>query len=96
MVRNFKQAARYDLDGIEVKGTCGTENIREAAVGLIDALSEFYASMLPDRKDIRDVMQFERAKFTDDQNRYAVKVLKEYGEDFVKKGIALMKERQNR
>ena len=96
VVRNFKQAARYDLDGIEVKGTCGTENIIDAAVGLIDTLSEFYASMLPDRKDIRDVMQFERVKFTDDQNRYAVKVLKEYGEDFVKKGIALMKERQSR
>lgn len=49
--------------------------------------------------DIRDIkfaqylLEFEKSKFLDDQNRYAVKVLKEYGGDFVKRGMELVKGR---
>lgn len=92
IVRNFKTAAHYDFDSITITGKCGAEeNIRDAAIGMIDSMDEYYASMLPDNDEIKSVLDFERAKFTDDRNRYASRVLEEYGEGFVRKGLELVK-----
>ena len=91
---NFKRAAGYDLNHVNIVGKCGaSENVREAALEIIESMKEFYASMLASG-EVMEILDFEEAKLTDDRNRYAYKVLMEYGTDYVKKGIALAKKRQ--
>lgn len=87
-VRNFKNAAHYDLDNTEIIGKGGfVENIRDASIGVLDCMKEFYMSMLADKQDMIDVIDFERSKMTDETKRYAHRVLEEYGQDFVKRGM---------
>lgn len=106
MACNFKRAAGYDLDRVNIVGKGGSsENVRDAALGIIKGMKEFYASMLAedeagmasensDSLEVMDILDFEEAKLTDDRNRYANKVLMEFGTDYVKKGMALAMERQ--
>ena len=103
---NFKRAAGYDLDRVNIVGKGGSsENIRDAALGIIESMKEFYASMhsgcsenaaggSDSMRNVMDILDFQEAKLTDDRNRYAYKVLMEYGTDYVKKGMALANERQ--
>ena len=94
---NFKRAAGYDLDSVNIVGKGGSsETIREAALGIIESMKNFYASMLRDDAlyEVSDVIAFEEAKLKDDRNRYAYKVLKEYGDEYVKKGMELAKKQQ--
>ena len=91
---NFKRAAGYDLDHVNIAGKGGaSENVRETALEIIESMKEFYASMLAPG-DVMEILDFEEVKLTNDRNRYAYKVLMEYGTDYVKKGIALAKKRQ--
>lgn len=93
-VQNFKNAAHFNLDSIEIVGKCGfAENIRDAAHGLMESMSSFYASMLDDDSHFKDIIAFESSKIDDDRNRYANRVLEEYGQDFVRKGLELAKSR---
>ncbi|MBQ3281625.1 MAG: hypothetical protein IJH41_04385 [Eubacterium sp.] len=98
---NFKKAAGYDLDRVNLIGKGGiSENVRDVAISIIEEMKQFYASMLampavPEKyKEIAGILEFEESKLIDNKNRYAYKVLKEYGTDYVKKGMALVKERQ--
>lgn len=90
-VKNFKNAAHFDLDNTVIIGKGGfTETIREASIGILECMKEFYASMLKEGSAVISVIDYQLSKMTDDENRYAVRVLKEYGEDFVRKGIRLI------
>ncbi len=96
VVSNYKYAARLDLDDVYVIGKGGfRENIKDAAMGMLDAMSEFYMSVRPDDTEIQNVLDFERSKIADDRNRYAYKVLEEYGTDYVKKGMELAERRHS-
>ena len=90
-VRNFKNAAHFDIDSTMIFGKGGfTESIREAATGILECMKEFFASMLGEDHHAVDVIDYQLSKMTDDENRYAVRVLKEYGSDFVRKGLKLI------
>lgn len=110
---NFKRAAGYDLDHVNIVSKGGsTESVRDAALGIIASMRSFYKSVIgaqdltqdltqdftqdftQDLKTVLDILDFEEVKLTDDKNRYAYKVLMEYGTGYVKKGMALVKEWQ--
>ena len=95
IVSNFKYSARLDLDGVYIIGKGGfREDIREAALGILETMKEFYKSMLPQNILVQDDISFQISKLTDEKNRYAYRVLQEYGTDYVKKGMELAKVRQ--
>ena len=105
VVCNFKRAAGYDLDRVKIVGKGGSsEYARSAAIEIISEMKELFAAVLgndgsaQDKKnglrDVMSVLEFEEAKVKDDHNKYAYKVLMEYGTDYVKRGMELVKSRQ--
>ena len=91
-IQNFKNAAHYDLTTVHMVVPDGTVySVQEAGLNIIGFLEEFYKDF---PQDVQDCLAFEKAKFTNPENRYAYQVREKFGEDFVKKGIELAKERQ--
>lgn len=91
-VQNFKNAAHYDLKTVKIQSTGGKmESVADAAMQVIDRMKAFYLELgLP----VQDVLDFEYEKFTDAGNRYAWKIREQFGQGYVKKALALAKERQ--
>ena len=88
-VRNFKNAARYDLESAEIllpDGRHGT--IRRAGLAVLDRLDDFYADF---PGDIRDVLAFERGKLENPETRLAVRALAQFSGTFASKGLSFAK-----
>lgn len=91
-VQNFKNAAHYDLKTVKIVMPDGTVSpVTEAALRVLSAMEEFYRGF---SMEISGILRFETEKFQDAEKRYAMKVRKQYGDGFVKKGLALAKQRQ--
>lgn len=91
-VKNFKNAAHYDLKTVNILTTDGeTYSAAHAALKVIDRMKEFYGGL---SLDVDEILQFEYEKFTDADNRYAWKIRKQFGNRYVKKGLEFVKERQ--
>ena len=90
-IQNFKTAAHYDLKTVKIV-LPGEESMfaADAALKILGEMEAFYRDF-PD--EIREVIAFEKAKFEDGDNRYAWKVKKLFGDDFVGRGIELMKKK---
>ena len=94
---NFKRAAGYDLSRVNIVGKGeSSENIREAALEILEGMGRLYESVLAqdEKREAMEILAFEKSKITDEKNRYAYRVLRDYGTDYVKKGIALAEEQQ--
>lgn len=93
-VQNFKNAAHYDLKTVKILTLSG-ENypVAEAAVRVIERMKEFYRGFDP---AVQEVLEFELGKFVDAGNRYAWKIKEQFQEGYVKKALALAKERQGK
>lgn len=91
-VQNFKNAARYDLKTVNIltpdRDACSAVR---AALYTLDRMKEFYGRL---SLAVDEILQFEYEKFTDAENRYAWKIRKQFGDGYVKKGLAFVKERQ--
>lgn len=92
-VQNFKNAAHYDLKTVRIMMSNGeTFSIAHAALNLLDYMRTFYRDADP---EVQAVLEFETAKFTDAENRYAWKVRHMYGDHFVRKGLELARQLQD-
>lgn len=93
-VQNFKNAAHYDLKTVRIY-TSDDENYSapEAAIRVIDEMKKFYRNL---DLEVQGVLDFEREKFIDAENRYAWKIREQFRDSYVIKGLALAKERQER
>lgn len=93
-VQNFKNAAHYDLKTVKIALPDGKIcSVAQAAMNIIDAMKNFYREM---QIDTQGVLDFQYSKFEDADNRYAWKIRKEFQDGFVRKGIELAKERQEK
>ena len=91
-VQNFKNAAHYDLKTVKIVPPNGEVcSVTDAALHVLDRMAEFYQDF-PD--SVQEVLSFERDKFIDGDNRYAWKIRREFDGGFVKKGLALARQRQ--
>lgn len=91
-VQNFKNAAHYDLKTVKIVPPDGeVDSVANAALKVLDCMAEFYEGF---PNSVRDVLAFEREKFVDADNRYAWKIRREFDGGFVKKGMALARQRQ--
>lgn len=90
-VQNFKNAAHYDLKTVKIVLPDGeTCSVAKAAIYVIDQMKAFYQSWdLP----VQDVLDFERAKFTEAENRYAWQIRARFQDGYVKKALEFVKER---
>lgn len=93
-VQNFKNAAHFDLKTVTITAVNG-ENypVAEYAMTVINSMKEFYRTL---QIDVSEILDFEYSKFEDAHNRYAWQVREQYGNGFVKKALALAKERQEK
>lgn len=93
-VQNFKNAARYDLKTVKILSSEGeNDSVAHSAVRMIEQMMEFYQKL---GLEVQDVLDFEYEKFTDAANRYAWKIREQFQDGYVKKALALAKERQER
>lgn len=93
-VQNFKNAARYDLKTVKILGAEGeNDSVAQSAARIIEQMKEFYQNL---GLEVQDVLDFEYEKFMDAGNRYAWKIREQFQEGYVKKALALAKERQER
>ena len=90
--QNFKNAAHYDLKTVKIVPPNGeVTSVADAALNVLDRMTEFYQGF-PD--SVQEVLEFEREKFIDGDNRYAWKIRRTFDGGFVKKGLALARQRQ--
>ena len=91
--QNFKNAAHYDIDStnLYLPGVDAIK-VREAGMKLLRDMKAFYENGIDGEAE--EILLFQENKLTDNAERYAVKVLKEFSGDFVKKGLMLSKQRQ--
>lgn len=91
-VQNFKNAAHYDLKTVKIVVPNGeVYTVAEAGQKVLAFMKEFYREF---PAEVQEILDFEEAKFIDPENRYAWKIRREFGGGFVKKGLALARQRQ--
>ena len=93
-LQNFKNAARYDLKTVKIRiPEERIVSVADGAVEVIDKMKRFYSDL---GVDVQEALDFEYSKFTDADNRYAWKIREQFGQGYVKKALALARERQDR
>lgn len=91
-VQNFKNAAHYDLKTVKIVSPGGeVSTVAQAAIDLLRKMRGFYREFGPETEA---VLAFEESKFTDAYSRYAWRIRREYDDDFVARGLALAREKQ--
>ena len=86
-VRNFKNAARYDLDLANITLPDGASaSVRDTGLRLLDSMARFFADF--PRGEAADIIAFERGKLERPESRYAARVLERFGGTFAEKGLA--------
>lgn len=89
-IANTKNAARFDLKTVHLVNDEGKPiSIADAAIRIMDEMRDFFKVF--DSKEIDETLSFERAKFTEKENRYAYKVRELFSDGFVKKGMQMIK-----
>lgn len=93
-VQNYKNAARYDLKTVKIMFSDGKVlSVVDESFALINKMKEFYSDY---PKWIMDILEYEENKFINPEERYAWKVRNQYGQEYVKKGLVLAKELQDK
>ena len=91
-VQNFKNAAHYDLKTVKIVPPNGEVcSVADAALHVLDRMEAFYRDF---PEEVRAVLDFQREKFVDAENRYAWKIRHTFAGGFVKKGLELTRQRQ--
>ena len=91
-VQNFKNAAHYDLKTVKIVPPSGKVcSVAHAALDVLDSMEAFYQDF---PEEVHSILHFQREKFVDAENRYAWKIRHTFDRGFVKKGLALARQRQ--
>lgn len=84
-IQNYKNASRYDLKTVYMYDENGESySFVTAAKILIERMRMFFR---PLGYEVQELLAYEYEKFEDAENRYAWKVRKEFGKNFVKTGL---------
>lgn len=90
-IKNEKQAAIFDDSEIFIQESDGScKQIRKAALEILEDMESFYAEL--DSNKILKTIQYQKDKLLLPDNRYADRIRREFGTDYVKKGNSLAKE----
>lgn len=87
-IKNEKRAAQYDEQTIRIEtGWNSSLPVRDAAFQTLSSMERFFVRM--DCSEALDAVRFQKRKIIYPEERYAVQVRKAFGENYVKKGVAL-------
>ena len=90
-MRNFKNAAHFDIDTASLMQVDGTVcSVRKASLALLNDMKEFYGKL---DIDVDDVLDQQIKKLTDPSCRYAQQVMDQFGHGFVEKGMEFVQAR---
>lgn len=85
-VQNFKNASRYDLKTVYMYDETGDSySFVSAAKVIIERMRMFYR---PFHLSVNHILDYEYEKFENPETRYAWRVRRDFGREFVKKGLA--------
>jgi len=88
-VRNFKNAARYDIDATRLLLPNGmSASVRETGLRLLASMEGFFAGF---PSEVTGILAFERDKLEHPESRYAALVQERFSGTFAEKGLALAK-----
>ena len=88
-VRNFKNAARYDIDAARVLLPNGmSASVRETGLRLLASMEGFFAGF---PSEVTGILAYERGKLEHLESRYAALVQERLSGTFAEKGLALAK-----
>ena len=77
----MKRAAHYPLEEIEISlQNYRTIPLIECALRIFDDMETMFGRL--------DIIDYQREKLLDPRKRYAAQIIREYGEDYVKTGLA--------
>lgn len=87
-VINVKNAARFKEEEIFIEtGVNKTQQIKKAAMDILENMEVFYGKL--NEKKVLETIQYQKDKISVPNNRYADRIMQEYGNNYVKKGVAL-------
>lgn len=91
-IQNFKSAAHFDLKTVKIVMPDGDVNTVDVmALKILDRMEEFFSGF---DHSITQCLAFQRAKFEDQENRYAWQIRAKYSNGFVQKGLDLCRKQQ--
>ena len=91
-VQNFKSAAHYDLSTVRIVRPDGLSlPADQAAINMLTDMEAFYSDA---PENVREVLKFEKRKFTHPETSYAYQIRVRYGEKYARKGLKLAMERR--
>ena len=91
-VMNFKNAARYDIDGVFLmRRDREVVSVRQASLALLSEMKTFFDGL---GIDTEKIMDYQLSKLLVPGNRYAERVRAMFSDDFVEKGLQWMKEKE--
>jgi glutamate--cysteine ligase len=92
-VMNFKNASRYDIDGVFLmRRDREVVSVRQASLALLSEMKSFFDSL---GIDTEEIMDYQLSKLLVPGNRYAERVRAMFSDAFVEKGLQWMKEKED-
>ena len=92
-VQNLKNAAHYNLKTVRIVPPEGNAiSVADATLSVLDKIRAFYHHF---PKDVQAVIDFETAKFTDAENRYAWIIRRTFDHGIVEKVLKQAKQHQD-
>ncbi len=89
-IQNTKNAARYDLKTVNIMMPDGRSlHASDAVYEILTKMEGFYERM--GDKDTLKIIDYQKEKMVDPDTRYAWRIRKEFGDGFVEKGLAHVK-----
>lgn len=79
-VQNHKIAAGFDLDHCFITDeNRNVKSVSEAGIEMLDEMEKFFENLNKEESDhwIKEILEFQKSKLTDYQNRYSYKICKE-------------------
>ena len=93
-IQNYKNAAGYDWNISNITDINGSVRSLEAQLGsILEEMMEFYAE---DSPQIKGILEYQYSKVVSAENRYAFRVRDKFERDYIREGIRLAINKQEK
>lgn len=86
-VKNIKNGAKFDHESTIVDFDRKSLSVKLTALDILNSMEEYFISN--NKCEVLKTIEYQKKKITDDSNRYAQIIIKDFGNNFVAKGVQL-------
>ncbi|MGN0460104.1 MAG: glutathione synthase [Ruminococcus sp.] len=86
-VKNIKNGAKFDHENTLVDFGGKSLSVKSTALNILNSMEDFFISN--NKGEVLDTIEYQKRKITEENKRYAQIIIKDFGKDFVKKGVQL-------